>query len=154
MSAPGAKGASDLPSRGASGLDGVGKLIAAFAAENVDALAVGRERPPAAQAHAIVYGLVQQIFDLEGRLRGNIAALEIYDAQVGPGYGQPTPAMIEAVELVARTEGILLDPVYTGKAMAGLLSREERRLCARRNRGLLAYGRRHWPLRLSRTVQG
>jgi L-cysteate sulfo-lyase len=40
---------------------------------------------------------------------------------VGPGYGLPTPGMVEAVELLARTEGILLDPVYSGKAMAGLV---------------------------------
>ncbi|MEN6541980.1 D-cysteine desulfhydrase family protein [Parvibaculum sp.] len=41
---------------------------------------------------------------------------------LGEGYGLPTKAMVEAVELVARTEGILLDPVYTGKAMAGFLA--------------------------------
>ncbi|MGD2125271.1 MAG: D-cysteine desulfhydrase [Desulfobacteraceae bacterium] len=40
---------------------------------------------------------------------------------VGPGYSLPTPEMAEAVRLLARTEGILLDPVYTGKAMAGLI---------------------------------
>ncbi len=40
---------------------------------------------------------------------------------VGPGYGQPTPEMVEAVNLLARTEGILLDPVYSGKGMAGLI---------------------------------
>lgn len=40
---------------------------------------------------------------------------------VGAGYGVPTPGMIEAVTLLARTEGILLDPVYSGKAMAGLI---------------------------------
>jgi len=33
----------------------------------------------------------------------------------------PTPEMVEAVRMVAREEGILLDPVYTGKAMAGLI---------------------------------
>ncbi len=33
----------------------------------------------------------------------------------------PTPGMMEALELVARTEAILLDPVYSGKAMAGLI---------------------------------
>ncbi len=48
-------------------------------------------------------------------------AIEVYDDYVGPGYALPTPKMREAVELLARTEGILLDPVYTGKAMAGLL---------------------------------
>ena len=40
---------------------------------------------------------------------------------VGAGYGLPTPGMIEAVKLLARTEGILLDPVYSGKGMAGLI---------------------------------
>lgn len=40
---------------------------------------------------------------------------------VGPGYGVETPEMSEAVRLLARTEGIFLDPVYTGKAMAGLV---------------------------------
>ena len=40
---------------------------------------------------------------------------------VGPGYSLPTPEMVEAVRMVAREEGILLDPVYTGKAMAGLV---------------------------------
>ncbi len=47
--------------------------------------------------------------------------IEVYDDYVGPGYAIPTREMREAVELLARTEGILLDPVYTGKAMAGLL---------------------------------
>ena len=43
-----------------------------------------------------------------------------------PKYSVPNKKMVEAVNLTARTEGILLDPVYTGKAMAGLigLSRE------------------------------
>ncbi len=49
-------------------------------------------------------------------------AVILEDGFVGPRYGVPTSAMVEAVELVARTEGILLDPVYTGKAMAGFLS--------------------------------
>jgi L-cysteate sulfo-lyase len=40
---------------------------------------------------------------------------------VGDGYGIPTDGMVEAVTLLARTEGILLDPVYSGKGMAGLI---------------------------------
>ena len=43
------------------------------------------------------------------------------DGYLGPGYSLPSPEMVEAVRLVARTEAILLDPVYTGKAMAGLI---------------------------------
>jgi D-cysteine desulfhydrase len=39
----------------------------------------------------------------------------------GPGYGVPTAGMVDAVRLLARTEGLLLDPVYSGKAFAGLL---------------------------------
>jgi D-cysteine desulfhydrase len=40
---------------------------------------------------------------------------------LGEGYGVPTPGMFDAVRSVARTEGLLLDPVYGGKAFAGLL---------------------------------
>ena len=40
---------------------------------------------------------------------------------VGAGYGLPTDEMLEAVSLLARLEGILLDPVYSGKGMAGLI---------------------------------
>jgi len=47
--------------------------------------------------------------------------IRIFDDYVGPGYSIPTEQMAEAVRIFARTEGILLDPVYTGKAAAGLL---------------------------------
>ncbi|MBR0139206.1 MAG: D-cysteine desulfhydrase [Firmicutes bacterium] len=45
----------------------------------------------------------------------------VFDDYVGPGYSRVTQGMVEAVELVAKTEGILLDPVYTGKTMAGMI---------------------------------
>jgi D-cysteine desulfhydrase len=45
----------------------------------------------------------------------------VYDDYIGQGYGIPSPEGIEAIRLVARTEGIFLDPVYSGKAMAGLI---------------------------------
>lgn len=48
-------------------------------------------------------------------------AVAVFDEYIGPGYSVPTPGMAEAVKLLAGTEGILLDPVYTGKAMAGLI---------------------------------
>ena len=41
---------------------------------------------------------------------------------VGPGYGIPTEASVEATKLFARTEGVILDPIYTGKAAAGMIS--------------------------------
>src|SRR5262249_30131576 len=50
-------------------------------------------------------------------------AVEVDDTQIGPGYGIESEAGNEALGLVARTEGIFLDPVYTAKAMAALLGR-------------------------------
>jgi 1-aminocyclopropane-1-carboxylate deaminase/D-cysteine desulfhydrase-like pyridoxal-dependent ACC family enzyme len=47
--------------------------------------------------------------------------VEIDDSYIGKGYGIPTKECIDAIRLVAQTEGIFLDPVYTGKAMAGLI---------------------------------
>lgn len=44
------------------------------------------------------------------------------DARVGAGYGIPTPEAEEAIGLFGRTQGIALDPVYTGKAAAGMVA--------------------------------
>ena len=48
-------------------------------------------------------------------------AVVCLDRWVGPGYSLPTPEMVEAVRMTATHEAVLLDPVYTGKAMAGLI---------------------------------
>jgi len=45
----------------------------------------------------------------------------LFDDYVGEGYGVLTKEVSDVIKLVAQTEGILLDPVYTGKAMAGLI---------------------------------
>ena len=45
----------------------------------------------------------------------------VYDEYIGSGYGEPTEGMIEATKLLAKKEAILLDPVYSGKAFAGLI---------------------------------
>jgi D-cysteine desulfhydrase family pyridoxal phosphate-dependent enzyme len=47
--------------------------------------------------------------------------IKVNDDYIGAGYGIPSLAGIEAIRLVAQTEGIMLDPVYSGKAMAGLI---------------------------------
>ena len=69
-----------------------------------------------------VFGLACETAELVGVpgsvLREDVIANCDY---VGPGYGLPTPGMIEAVTMLARLEGILLDPVYSGKGMAGLI---------------------------------
>jgi D-cysteine desulfhydrase len=71
---------------------------------------------------ASVYKLVRATAELAG-LTAAVprASVVCFGDYVGPGYSLPTPGMAEAVKLLARTEGILLDPVYTGKAMAGLI---------------------------------
>ncbi len=56
---------------------------------------------------------------------------EFDQSQVGEGYGFPTDACMDALRLAARREGIILDPVYSGKAMAGLIAdRRSGRLAA------------------------
>jgi L-cysteate sulfo-lyase len=49
------------------------------------------------------------------------ADIDIRDDYSSAGYGVVTPGCREALALLARTEGVLLDPVYTGKDMAGLI---------------------------------
>ena len=47
--------------------------------------------------------------------------VQLWDDYFGPRYGEPNDATLAAIRLLARLEGLLLDPVYTGKAMDGLL---------------------------------
>jgi L-cysteate sulfo-lyase len=53
---------------------------------------------------------------------GLSAAVTVLDEFVGSGYARPTDSMREALSLAARFEGLVLDPVYTGKAFAGFIS--------------------------------
>jgi D-cysteine desulfhydrase len=89
---------------------------------NVPVVGINVSRPKEEQVE-IVYALAQQTAQHVG-VGGQIPreAVQCHDEYVGPGYSLPTPAMAEAVRLLARTESILLDPVYTGKTMAGLIA--------------------------------
>ena len=71
---------------------------------------------------ALVYKLTLETAAKLG-VKTGIAREEIvcFDQYVGPGYSLPTDSMVEAVKLFATTEAILLDPVYSGKAAAGLI---------------------------------
>jgi 1-aminocyclopropane-1-carboxylate deaminase/D-cysteine desulfhydrase-like pyridoxal-dependent ACC family enzyme len=78
---------------------------------------------PGAEAAATVRGKARETAELLGWPTASLDdRVTVQDDYLGAGYGQPTDAMLEAVALVARQEGILLDPVYTGKAMSGLIS--------------------------------
>ena len=87
---------------------------------DIPVVGIDVSRPKDAQEE-LVYSLVEATAERVGR--GSIPrdAVLCFDDYVGPGYSRPTPEMAEAVQMLARLEGILLDPVYTGKTMAGLI---------------------------------
>ncbi len=75
-----------------------------------------------AQQEDLVFKLARETAALAG-IDGELPrdAVLCFDDYVGAGYSLPTAGMVEAVKMLARTEAVLLDPVYTGKAMAGLI---------------------------------
>lgn len=100
-----------------------GGMVAAFLANriNITLTGIGVSRDPEDQV-PLVLCEAQAVCDL---LELGITVPEDMVQCVGgfwqPKYSVPNAAMVEAVQLLARTEGILLDPVYTGKIMAGML---------------------------------
>ena len=87
----------------------------------IDLMGISVRAPKEAQEEN-VYRLAREVAELIGSSaslsRSDVVANSDY---VGEGYGIPTDGMIEAVEMTARQESILLDPVYSGKGMAGLI---------------------------------
>ena len=61
-------------------------------------------------------------------LPGEIPEIELWDDYFAPRYGEPSQEGLAAIKLLAELEAMLLDPVYTGKTMAGLLDGLERQL--------------------------
>lgn len=88
---------------------------------NIKLLGIG-VRAPREKQEGMVYDLACRTAEHMG-LPGGVPreAVMANCDYVGPGYGLPTPGMQEAVEMLAQTEGLLLDPVYSGKGMAGLI---------------------------------
>jgi D-cysteine desulfhydrase len=82
-------------------------------------------RHPKERQTATIYALAQKTLDYvlgeEQKTELPEDTVVVNDAYVGEGYSLPTDSMVEAVTLFARTEGVLLDPVYTGKAAAGMI---------------------------------
>lgn len=88
---------------------------------NIPLLGIG-VRAPKAQQEANVLRLAQATAEKLG-CPGVVGAEDVVanTDYVGDGYGILTPGGIEAIEMFARLEGILLDPVYSGKGAAGLI---------------------------------
>ncbi len=68
-----------------------------------------------------VEGLLQRTADLLGVEAPAGLRIELWDQYFVPRYGEPNAGTLAAIRLLAEQEGVLLDPVYTGKAFAGLL---------------------------------
>ena len=97
-------------------------LLVGLAGAGVPITGINVRRPQAEQ-EGNVHALAEATAAFAG-LAGGVprSAVTALDHWVGPGYSLPTAEMVAAVRLLAATEGVLLDPVYTGKAMAGLIA--------------------------------
>jgi D-cysteine desulfhydrase len=98
-------------------------LVTGFYGNNsqIPVVGINVSRPKDTQEE-IVYNLAQKTAARVG-VKSEIPrdAVVCFGDYVGPGYSLPTPEMKEAVQMLARIEGILMDPVYTGKTMAGMI---------------------------------
>ena len=99
-----------------------GGMAAGFFGNNIKIplIGIGVSRDPADQ-EPLVHKEAQAVADLLGIGKVPREAVKSFGGFWQPKYSVPNAKMVEAVQMLARTEGILLDPVYTGKIMAGLI---------------------------------
>ena len=88
---------------------------------DIPILGIGVNAPQDVQEER-VFKLAVETADLVGASGCVVREDIIADCNyIGPGYGQPTESMNEAILMLARLEGLLFDPVYSGKALAGMI---------------------------------
>lgn len=99
-------------------------LVAGMAVSGADIPVLGiGVRAPRDRQEASVFDLAVETAALLGHPERVTREMVVADCDhVGAGYGLIDDAVIDALKLAARTEGLLLDPVYTGKAMKGLIA--------------------------------
>jgi 1-aminocyclopropane-1-carboxylate deaminase/D-cysteine desulfhydrase-like pyridoxal-dependent ACC family enzyme len=97
----------------------------------VESFTVSREAGTVSRQIALLAGEAAALLGLDWRFTPQDAI--VHGGFIGPGYGIPSPEAGEAIRRVGRSEGVLLDPAYTGKAMAGLLEHLRLGLAARRS---------------------
>jgi D-cysteine desulfhydrase len=100
-----------------------GGLLAGFVGNHIATpiLGIGVSRDPPQQA-PLVHSEAQAVCELLGLdLQVPRDSVRCIGGYWQPKYSVPNARMVEAVQMLARTEAILLDPVYTGKVMAGLI---------------------------------
>lgn len=97
-------------------------VLAGLAAADADIEVIGvTVSRAAAKQRELVSGLLRQTCAQLGIETPSDAKVLCNDGYFAPGYGVANAAMVRSVRLLATTEAMLLDPVYTGKAMAGLI---------------------------------
>ena len=97
-------------------------LIVGFKGENADIPVIGiSNKSCSIQKKNVLYVVSKLREHLGVDKEITMGDVIVFDDYIGPGYSISSPEMIDAVKLVARTEGIILDPVYTGKTMAGMI---------------------------------
>ena len=83
---------------------------------------------PASELRSAIESMVADLAEMAGSEPGGqpasapVLVIDFDEGQLGEGYGRPTAEAKDAAELLARTEGILTDPIYTAKALAGLIA--------------------------------
>ena len=106
-----------------SALTHAGMLVGLRAlGERVPVLGICVRRDAASQAVRVAQVAGALVAMIECPDAFDAGGLDVSDAVLAPGYGRLNEAVREAMALAAGHEGLLLDPVYTGKAMAGLIA--------------------------------
>jgi 1-aminocyclopropane-1-carboxylate deaminase len=104
-------------------------MIVGFAAQDRPRKVIGIDasaKPEETRAQILkIARNTAEIVELGREITGDDVILE--DAYAGERYGVPTPATLEAIKLAARLEGMITDPVYEGKSLAGLIDLIRRR---------------------------
>ena len=96
----------------------VGASLGPASAPRIHGVVVAKTAP---ELRAVVESLVRPLAGMAG-ISAPLDRIELDASQLGPGYGVRTDAAEEATRLLARSEGILVDPVYTAKGLAGLIA--------------------------------
>jgi 1-aminocyclopropane-1-carboxylate deaminase/D-cysteine desulfhydrase-like pyridoxal-dependent ACC family enzyme len=113
-----------LPS--ATGGTQAGLVVANGVSRGIDGPIVGvLVARPEAELRPSIEAQVTGLAALVGSAAPTPETIVLDSSQFGDGYGRPTAAAEEAMRLLGRTEGILVDPIYTAKALAALVARAQ-----------------------------
>jgi 1-aminocyclopropane-1-carboxylate deaminase/D-cysteine desulfhydrase-like pyridoxal-dependent ACC family enzyme len=106
---------------------GIDRIVLATATGGTQAGLLAGVRPATKVTGIVVARTADELRPVIGRTAAELGApvdagdIDLDERFIGAGYGRPTEAAQEAADLLARTEAILVDPIYTAKALAGLI---------------------------------